>query len=236
MTNMNSRQVKQLSDSLEDYLEAIFWAVAAKGRARPRDIAQQLGVKASSVTGALQTLAEKDYVQYEPYEAITLTRAGFEAGAQVARRHHILRTHFTELLGIDEATADRGACRLEHGIPLVVVDRLAGFHSFLKSLPAECRQRVMSFGECGRQGTLVADADVGQTTVADLKVGQQGVITAVKRNGSVSRRLTHMGLGWGALIGVEGIGSMGTSIQVVIRGQRSVLRKHEAESIVVIGR
>jgi DtxR family Mn-dependent transcriptional regulator len=233
---MKTNGATQLSASLEDYLEVIFWAVAAHGRARPRDIARQLQVKGSSVTGALQALAENDYVQYEPYEAITLTRAGFEAGARVARRHHILRTHLTELLGVDEQTADPAACRLEHGIPPVVVDRLAEFHLFIKSLPAECRKRVMSFGQDSRKGVSAADADVWQTTVADLKVGQQGVIMAVKQNDSVSRRLAEMGLGWGALIEVEGIGPMGTPVQVAIRGQRSFLCKHEAESVVVIGR
>jgi DtxR family Mn-dependent transcriptional regulator len=234
--DMKRDAVKRLSASLEDYLEAIFWAVAATGRARPRDIAKRLHVKASSVTGALQVLAAKDYVQYEPYEAVTLTRAGFDAGARVARRHHILRVHLTELLGIDEETADQGACRLEHGIPPVVVDRLVQFHSFLKNLPSECRQHVMSFSENGRDGRLPEDVGVGDTTVADLKVGQQGVIAAVKANGSISQRLTGMGLGWGALIKVEEIGPKGTPIQVAIRGQRSVLCKHEAESIVVIGR
>jgi DtxR family Mn-dependent transcriptional regulator len=233
---MKTNGVTRLSASLEDYLEVIFWAVAAKGRTRPRDIARQLQVRASSVTAALRSLAEKDYVRYEPYEAVTLTQEGFEAAARVARRHHVLRVHLTDLLGVDEETADQGACRLEHGIPSVVVDRLIGFHAFLRSLPVECRQRVMSYGERGRQGMLSRDDGVGQATVADLQVGQQGVITGVNRNGSVCRRLVEMGLGWGALVEVEGIGPMGDPVRVRVRGQRSSLRKHEAKRIAVIVR
>lgn len=233
---MSAKAVSQLSASLEDYLEAIFWTVAAKGAARTRDIAKQLQVKASSVTGALRSLAEKEYIRYAPYEAITLTEAGFSEAARLARRHHILRACFGELLGIDEATAELAACRLEHGIPPVLVDRLAQFHEFIKTLPEEHRQYVMCFADRCRQDTLAMDAGIGQSTIADLKTGQQGVITAVRHSGSVSRRFADMGLGRGALVEVEGIAPMGSPIRVRIRGYRLALRKQEAENIIVIER
>ncbi len=233
---MDHVAARRLSASLEDYLEVIFWEVAATGRARPREIAKRLNARVSSVTGALQALAEREYVRYEPYEVITLTRTGFDAGARVARRHHILRIHLAELLGVDEATADQGACRLEHGIPPVVVDRLAQFHVFIKSLPTDCRERVMSFAQQSRLERLATEVDALEITVADLKAGQQGVITVVKGNGYISRRLTEKGLGRGALIQVEAIDAGGTPIQVAIREQRLVLCRNDAENIVVIGR
>lgn len=229
----------QLSASLEDYLEAIFWAVAAKGAARTRDIARQLRVRASSVTGALQVLAERQYIHYAPYETITLTQAGFDEAARVARRHHILRQCFVELLGIDDATAEEGACLLEHDIPPVIVERLARFHEFVKALPEEQRRSICSFAEQRRQCLAcetVADTDAGRTTVADLKIGQQGVILAIKRAGSISRRLADMGLGRGALVEVEGIAPMGDPIRVRIRGYRLALRRREAANVTIVGR
>ena len=45
---------KRLSDSLEDYLDAIWHIEADKQAARATDISRRLGVKNSSVTGALQ--------------------------------------------------------------------------------------------------------------------------------------------------------------------------------------
>ena len=65
-----------VSAAMEDYLEAIFHLVVEKQVARARDIAEGLKVSRSSVTGALQSLAEKGLVNYEPYEVITLTRKG----------------------------------------------------------------------------------------------------------------------------------------------------------------
>ena len=233
---MSAEAVSQLSASLEDYLEAIFWTVAAKGAARTRDIAKRLKVKASSVTGALRSLAEKEYIRYTPYEAITLTEAGFSEATRLARRHHILRACFAELLGIDAETAELAAGRLEHGIPPILVDRLAQFHAFIKTLPEEHRQYIMRFAESCQERTSAMDASLGQSTIGDLKTGQQGVITAIKRSGSVSRRLADMGLGRGALVVVEGIAPMGSPIRVKIRGYRLALRRQEAESIVVVGR
>ena len=126
---------RQLSASLEDYLEAIFWIIQSKGTARAKDIAKRLRVKASSVTGALQALGEKKYVNYTPYDAITLTSEGLEAAKKVVRRHRVLKDFFTSVLAIDVKIAEDGACKLEHSIPPPVVERLIEFMEFIETCP-----------------------------------------------------------------------------------------------------
>lgn len=116
-----------LSASLEDYLETIFCVIADKGGVRARDIARRLGVKAGSVTGALQALAEKNLINYAPYEVITLTPDGRQRARQIFRRHEVLRDFFVDILGVDEQLADAGACKLEHDIPKEIFERLAEF-------------------------------------------------------------------------------------------------------------
>ena len=76
-----------LSKSLEDYLEVIYHIVVVEQAAKAKDIAQKMQVKASSVTGALRQLAERDLVNYSPYDQITLTRKGMEVAQDVVRRH-----------------------------------------------------------------------------------------------------------------------------------------------------
>lgn len=233
---MCAKALGQLSASLEDYLEAIFWAVAANGTARARDIARKLKVKASSVTTALQALAERKYINYTPYEAITLTREGFEEAARVAQQHQILRSYFVELLGIDEAMAEQGACRVEHDMPPAIIERLAQFHEFIKTLPEKHRRSVMRFADVCQKRTKAGNVGAGRSTVADMKVGRQGVIMALKRGGTLSRRLADMGVGRGVLIEVEGIAPMNGPIRIKIRGYSLALRKSEAKSIIVIER
>jgi len=233
---MESSPGRSLSASLEDYLEAIFWAVAAEGAARAKDIARQLKVKASSVTGALQTLAEKEYIHYRPYEAVTLTREGFDKAARVVQRHRILREFFTQVLGVDEPTAEQRACRLEHGVGDEVAQRMAALMEFVQGRDG-IRQELDAF-LAQREGVAAPQATLpgGSQTVADLRSGQKGVIVSIRREGAISRRLADMGLGRGALIEVEGVAPMGDPIRVRIRRYRLALRRSEAAAIVVVGR
>ncbi len=126
---------EKLSESLEDYLEAIFHLVAKNGVARARDIAERLKVNRSSVTGALQALAKKGLVDYEPYEVITLTRHGEAVAIEIVRRHEILQDFLENFLSIDAVEADEAACRLEHAISPRILERLTEFLEFIKDCP-----------------------------------------------------------------------------------------------------
>jgi DtxR family Mn-dependent transcriptional regulator len=124
-----------LSASLEDYLEAILIISESKGAARSKDISQHLGVKRPSVAGALRLLSEKKLVNYTPYQAVTFTEDGRMAAENVFRRHEALRSFFTDVLQLDASAAEDAACKLEHGIPEAVVDRLDRFVDFMKECP-----------------------------------------------------------------------------------------------------
>ena len=68
--------MEKLSFSLEDYIEEIYNQVLRNGQAKVTAIADALNVKKASVTGALNTLAEKKLVNYAPYSPVTLTNEG----------------------------------------------------------------------------------------------------------------------------------------------------------------
>ncbi len=125
----------QLSASLEDYLEAIFHVVTAKQAARAKDIADRLSVNSSSVTGALHALKERELINYEPYDLITLTEQGLRVAREVVRRHEVLRDFFVDVLGIGQEEAETAACGMEHSMPPVVFDRLVQFVEFVGTGP-----------------------------------------------------------------------------------------------------
>ena len=62
-----------LTESVEMYLKAIYQVVREKQAARAKDIAIRLNVNSSSVTAALKHLAGRGFINYEPYDIITLT-------------------------------------------------------------------------------------------------------------------------------------------------------------------
>ena len=138
---------RPITASMEDYLEAIFHIAEAKGAARAKDIAERLNVKHASVTGALQTLAGRGLVNYAPYDVVTLTQGGREVAADVVRRHEVLRDFFTEVLAVDAAVAEEGACKLEHGVPRLIVERLTRYGEFLKNCPRAGAEWLRGFDQ-----------------------------------------------------------------------------------------
>ncbi|MEN6385740.1 MAG: metal-dependent transcriptional regulator [Phycisphaerales bacterium] len=123
-------ETKQLSESLEDYLEAIYNLSRAGKVARSRDIAQILDVACASVTGALKLLSQRGLIDYEPYGNIYLTEKGLQQAQSVVRRHNIIESFFVNVLGVDKKTAQQAACKAEHALGPIVISRLSSFTDF----------------------------------------------------------------------------------------------------------
>ena len=128
---MASGKKEKLSSSLEDYLETIFNLTAESDVARSKDIAEELGVSRSSVTGALRVLKRKGLANYEPYGYVTLTEDGKVTAENIARKHEILKSFFVDVLGISTDVGQEAACRAEHSLGSEVIDRLLSFIQFI---------------------------------------------------------------------------------------------------------
>jgi DtxR family Mn-dependent transcriptional regulator len=128
---MSPEPSRQLSASLEDYLEAILNLTGAAEGARSKDVAGTLGVARSSVTGALQLLRGRGLVNYEPYGRVTLTRQGRTVAEEVARKHDVLRSFFMNVLGVDAEAAQQAACRAEHALGQEIIGRLVHFIDYV---------------------------------------------------------------------------------------------------------
>lgn len=110
----------KLSFSLEDYIEEIYTQVLQNGQAKVTVIAEKLGVKKASVTGALNILAEKKLVNYAPYSPVTLTKEGENIAKEILQKHEKLSEFFVEVLGVSIDEAKEIACKMEH----IVSDKL----------------------------------------------------------------------------------------------------------------
>ena len=249
-------QPAALSESLEDYLETIFLLIRDQAVARSRDIAERLRVSRPSVTGALQALAERSLVNYEPYGHVTLTPAGEAAAKRVARRHEVLKDFMVKVLSIGEAEADATACRMEHAVSKTVVDRLVEFAEFVETCPRAGAKWVHGFGyrcqeaaaapkkdSCERCITQCLDdvkmqdskgaAKTVSATLKDLKPGEKGRIEKLSGEGAVKRRIADMGVTKGSLVEVIRVAPLGDPIDVKIKGYHLSLRKEEAAGIAV---
>ena len=112
-----------MTQSLEDYIEAI-WVIAKEDReVCVRDVAAMLNVKMPSVVKAIRELKKLELVTQEPYASIRLTAKGRREANQVFGRHTLLR-RFLEKLGVGEKNADADACRMEHVLSAETMDKI----------------------------------------------------------------------------------------------------------------
>ncbi len=137
----------QLSGKLEDYLEAVWILQERSGHAHVQEIARLVGVHKSTVSTALQSLAAKDLVHYEPYQVATLTETGLKAASAIDRRHKLLRRFMSSILMLDIKTADENACRMEHALDERVFERMTDFLDFIESSSGENKEWLNRFKE-----------------------------------------------------------------------------------------
>lgn len=142
----------QLSDNMENYLEAILELESVHKVARVKDIADRLGVQRGSASGALKTLGEKGLINYEPYSYITLTPSGRTIAAEIAHRHAVLRDFLLNVLQIEPEVAEATACKMEHAIDQTTKERLICFIQYINTCPRAGKAWLQSFIEFCRRG------------------------------------------------------------------------------------
>ena len=113
-----------LSQSAQDYLEAVL-VLGQSGRAvRISAVAAHLGVRLPSVVAMLKGLAIKGLVTHERYGLVELTETGRSEAQEVLVRHKAIYRFLNGFLGVSEATAETDACRIEHVLSPDTVKRL----------------------------------------------------------------------------------------------------------------
>ncbi len=240
---------------MEDYLEAIFNIVSEKGGVRAKDIAKYLGVKAGSVTTALKALAKSNYVNYQPYEVITLTSKGLTEAKEIIRKHEILEDFFVEILGAKPKVAEEGACKMEHVIPDEIVERLISFTEFVQACPRCGSGWIKQFHKKCKNNAPI-DSDICQSCVEDSIInlkkeknnmlgsntnislldipnGSKCIVKKIKKKASATKRLIEMGVSRGSIIEVERVAPLGDPIEVKVKGYHLSIRKDEAQHIEV---
>lgn len=113
----------QMTQSLEDYLEAIYVIIKDGRSACVRDVAKHINVKMPSVVKAIHELKKLELVTQEPYGPIELTAKGKRVAGSVLNRHNLLRS-FLVKLGVSSKTADKDACLMEHILSAETLDKI----------------------------------------------------------------------------------------------------------------
>ncbi|MBL0939127.1 MAG: metal-dependent transcriptional regulator [Gemmatimonadaceae bacterium] len=114
-----------LTEPVEDYLKAIYELETRTGAAATTDVANALQVAPASVTGMIRRLAAQGLLDHVPYRGVQLTEMGRRAALRTIRRHRILETYLTQVLGYAWDRVHDEAERLEHAASDDLIERMS---------------------------------------------------------------------------------------------------------------
>lgn len=117
------------SESIENYLKAVYELEEGEGRVATTALAEKLNVASPSVTAMLKRLSQQApaLVNYTSHRGVTLTEAGRQRALKVIRHHRLIETFLYETLGYTWDEVHEEAERLEHYISERFEERLARF-------------------------------------------------------------------------------------------------------------
>ncbi|MCH7663971.1 MAG: metal-dependent transcriptional regulator [Chloroflexi bacterium] len=118
---------EQLTQSIEDYLKAIYEITRGDYRASTTQLAEYLDVTPASITGMIQKLAATDppLVDYQKHHGVSLTLQGEKIALETIRHHRLLEMFLHQILGYPWDEVHEEADELEHVISEQFEERLA---------------------------------------------------------------------------------------------------------------
>jgi DtxR family transcriptional regulator, Mn-dependent transcriptional regulator len=118
-----------LSLALEDYLEAMLDLDEKESEIRVTDIAKKLNITKATVSQTMTRLKKMGMIDQDTYGPVYLTTQGKKEARKVRGRHRIIRDFLIKVLDLDEKTAQRDACLMEHVLSSLTISKLSGFLS-----------------------------------------------------------------------------------------------------------
>lgn len=125
LSEANHLKRRPLSESMEDYLKAIYEILERQNRATTSAIAEKMGFSSPSVTSMIKRLAELNLVTHEPYQGVSLTGAGERTAVEIIRHHRLIELYLADSLGVPWDQVHDEAEKLEHAISEDLEDRIA---------------------------------------------------------------------------------------------------------------
>jgi DtxR family Mn-dependent transcriptional regulator len=139
------KDMKKLTQSMEDYIEAIYVLSLTNKVIRVKEIAKFLDVKTPSVVDAIGKLSEKGLVIHEKYGYLELTDEGYKLAKIVNDKHEKVYKFLNEILGVSDRVSKKDACNIEHYISKEAMDRMIKFTRFVDTCPDGYPQWLKNF-------------------------------------------------------------------------------------------
>lgn len=214
-----------LSFTEENYLKAIYHLSEDGSEAvLTNAIAEVTKTKAASVTDMIKKLSAKNFISYEKYYGVKITRQGKTEALQVIRKHRLWETFLVQKLQFNWDEVHEIAEQLEHIQSTLLIRKLDEFLGFPSTDP---------HGEPipDKHGKVSKQA---QTELDNLVPGYKGVIIAVKDSDStLLKYLNKIGAKPGNRIRIISKEAYDESLEIEIGKKRMSISKSVSQNIYV---
>ena len=228
-----------MSESVEEYLEAIYSFNERGELAKNQDLSAKLKVSPPSVTEMIKKLADEGLVTYEPYKGVLLTGKGTARAQAVVRKHRLLERFLHNTLGLKMEKIHDEACKLEHSISNETADAICDTLKNPQTCPDDgkpipaCTLETNDCAECKSKREVESSRFKLLTQLSHLRPGERGRVAFVRGGGSAAQRIMDMGLCPGASLKVDNAAPFNGPIQVSVRETSLALGRELADNVFV---
>lgn len=216
-------RTKEVSSTIEEYLEAIYKLEEKKGSAKTGDLARELKVTLGTVTNTIESMEKQNLIIHRPYKGVKLTKTGRKTALNVVRRHRLSERLLTDILNLEWSKAHDAACKLEHAIAdkeiIKPLERALG-------KPKTCPHGNPIPSESGK---IIEEKS---ELLANLDLGEEGTIVKITdEKPDLLQYLATLGLVPGASVQIEEKAPFNGPIMVRVVGASYALGRNVASVI-----
>lgn len=211
------------SESVQDYLKAIYLLEESGEEVTTSAIAARLGVSPASVTSMVKRLASAGRLRHQRYQGVELTARGREMALEVIRHHRLLEAYLNKALGMDWDRVHEEAEVLEHAISEEFEDLIDKFLGHPTHDP---------------HGDPIPPKkghhrEVKHSVLSSFSQGPAQIERVSDRDPEALRYLDQLGLRPGARITIEEQAPFGGPVWVKVGRKRHALGRDLAQTIYV---
>lgn len=211
--------------SEENYLKAIYHlSLFQKKGVNTNAIAKMIDTKASSVTDMIKKLAEKNLVEYQKYQGVSLTSQGLLEAKMIVRKHRLWEVFLVEKLDFSWDEVHDVAEELEHINSEKLIDKLDAFLGFPTEDP---------------HGDPIPNAKgeikkMDKKLLSELKLNQKSICVGVKDSSSnFLKYLDKQQIALGSTIEIIEKESFDASLTVLVNGNEMNISNKIASNLYV---
>lgn len=145
---------KELTESLEKYLLAIYEIVKKNKAARVKDVANYLKIGGPATSEAVKSLAARGFINYIPYGIITITEKGLSLAETKISRHKIICNFLEKVLLVEKLSVNDEANSVEYSMPENVLEKFVKFLTFMENCSCKEPKWVESYKYFAQNGIM----------------------------------------------------------------------------------